>query len=82
MSQGNVILEFYPVGAAVRVTAIDPVTLVEVTIQGPSTATEPELTRIALAKLRYVIDRKSSRTTKDAASDMPAGRRGDRGVIA
>ena len=81
MSQGNVILEFYPIGSAVRVTAIDPVTLVEVTIQGPATATEPELSRIALAKLRYVLDRRSSHT-KDAAPDTPKGGRGERGIIA
>ena len=81
MSEGNVILEFYPVGTAVRVTAIDPVTLVEVSIQGPASATEAELTRIALAKLRYVQDRKAGRA-EEPASDRPNGHRGERDVIA
>lgn len=81
MSQDKVILEFYPMGAAVRVTALDPVTLVEVTIQGPATASEPELTRIALAKLRYVLDRQSG-GAKDTVPDTPKNSRGERGIIA
>ena len=55
MADREVILEFHVVGNAVKVTAIDPETLVEVSILGPSTAGEEALKRAALRKLEYML---------------------------
>ncbi len=54
----EVLLEFQRIGRAVKVTAVDTVTLTEVTIQGPATLPETALERAAVAKLRYVLDRR------------------------
>ncbi len=53
----EVLLEFQQVGSAVKVTAVDPVTQVEVSIQGPASAGEAALRRTAIAKLRYALSR-------------------------
>lgn len=55
----EVLLEYHRIGNAVRVSAIDPITGTEVTIQGPATATEQMLRRTAVAKLNYVLSRAS-----------------------
>lgn len=51
----EVIFEFYPVGNSVKVSAIDPVSLVEVSIVGPVNASRAQLQRNALNKLKYVL---------------------------
>ena len=51
----EVLLEFQPIGGVVKVTAVDPITQVEVSIQGPASAGEATLRRTAIAKLRYVL---------------------------
>lgn len=58
MAADEVILEYQRVGAVVKVSAIDPETLVEVTIQGPASWGEAALRRTALSKLRYVLARR------------------------
>lgn len=55
--EGDVLLEFLRLGATVKVTAIDPRSLVEVSIVGPSSAGEAALRRVAIDKLRYVLKR-------------------------
>jgi hypothetical protein len=55
----NVLLEFQTIGNSVKVTAIDPVTLVEISIVGPASAGDAELSRNALNKLRYVLARRA-----------------------
>ncbi|MFV3073580.1 DUF6898 family protein [Niveispirillum fermenti] len=55
LNEGDVLIEFQPMGAIVRVSAIDPVTNTEVVIQGPANAGRLVLTRNALAKLNYVL---------------------------
>ena len=62
------ILEFQRLGNAVKVTAIDPETLVEVSLQGPAQASEAELRRAAIDKLTYVL-------RKQAESGRTRGRR-------
>lgn len=57
----EVLLEFQQVGGAVKVTALDPVTQIEVSIQGPATAGEAALGRTAIAKLEYVLSRRQKR---------------------
>ena len=51
------ILEFVRVGRLLRVSALDPASLVEVVVYGPLTASEAALQRLALAKLRRVLER-------------------------
>lgn len=52
------LLEFQQVGKYVKVSAIDPVTNIEVSIVGAASATEAELKRVAVRKLEYVIRKK------------------------
>ncbi len=56
----EVLLEFVTQGNYVRVSAIDPVTGTEVTTVGSVKATEAFLTRIAVAKLRWVLDKRAA----------------------
>ncbi len=51
----EVIIEFYPVGHFVKVTAMDTKTLTEISIQGPANAGEAMLKRNALKRLEYVL---------------------------
>lgn len=57
----EVIFEFIPVGHIVKVSAIDPATGTEVSIMGPATENHHALERVALAKLRFVMNGKSER---------------------
>ena len=54
----EVIIEFYPVGQFVKVSAMDTATLTEVSIQGPLNAGEETLKRNALKRLEYVLKKK------------------------
>lgn len=51
----EVIFEFVQHGSSVKVTAMDPETLVEVSIVGPASAGQAALRANALAKLKYVL---------------------------
>lgn len=51
----DAIIEFYPVGHFVKVSAIDPVSTVEVSIVGDPRQGEEMLSRTALRKLEYVL---------------------------
>lgn len=62
-------LEFQRHGSAVKVTAVDPATGVEVSIVGDPRAGEAALGRIAAQKLRYVLE-------KRARAEPPQARRG------
>jgi hypothetical protein len=46
----EVYFEFTPVGAVVKVAAIDSVTGIEVAVMGPATASQADLERLAFAK--------------------------------
>ena len=50
--QGEVIIEMRPVGAVVRVAAVDVATGTEVIVFGPSTAPQRALEELAVAKLK------------------------------
>lgn len=54
----EVLFEFIRVGNAVKVSAVDVETMIEVIIQGPATASEDMLKRQALRKLDYVSARR------------------------
>jgi hypothetical protein len=54
----GVIIEFVPQGRFVKVSAMHPPTLTEVSIVGDAARGEAALKRAALQKLRYVLARK------------------------
>lgn len=54
----EVIFEFVQHGTSVKVTAMDPDTLVEVSIVGPASAGEAVLRQNALNKLKYILARR------------------------
>lgn len=58
LSDREIIIEYKPVGAYVKVSAMDAKTLTEIVIQGPVTASEDTLKRNALKRLEYVLRKK------------------------
>lgn len=54
----EVIIEFFPVGQLVKVTAMDTATLTEVSVQGPKSAGEEALKLSGLKRLEYVLRKK------------------------
>lgn len=57
--EDDVIIEFHRMGASVKVSAFDPKSMTEVSMVGPATAGETELTRAVLKKLQYVINKRN-----------------------
>lgn len=57
----EVIFEFVRIGSAVKVTAVDAASGVEVSIVGDPGAGEPALKRLAQQKLTYVLERRRGR---------------------
>jgi hypothetical protein len=55
----EVLIEFQQVGNAVKVTAVDTDTLVEVSIMGPANAGNEILKRNVINKLNYVLSKKN-----------------------
>ena len=68
----EVIYEFIPVGNSVKVCAVDGVTGTEVSIVGPATASQRELERIALSKLRYVMGHEQPSSDQSSKSEKPS----------
>ncbi len=54
------IIEFHQVGNAVKVSAMDPATLVEVSMVGAPGVGDAELTRLVIRKLEYVIAKRAA----------------------
>lgn len=54
----EVIFEFFPIGAFIKVTAMDVKTMTEISIQGPASASETMLKTNALKRLEYVLKKK------------------------
>ncbi|USG60092.1 hypothetical protein NBZ79_13000 [Sneathiella marina] len=65
------IVEFEQHGASVKVSAIDPVTMTEVSIVGPSSAGQEELSRAAVQKLLFVLNKGKTDTSRSPASGDP-----------
>jgi len=57
-AERDYLIEFIPIGNAVKVSAVDTVSGVEVSIVGPVNASESYLSRTAIKKLEYVLARK------------------------
>ena len=61
LNANDVILEFRQVGAYVKVSAMDPATLTEVSVVGDPAVGEYVLKRTAIRKLNYVLGRQADR---------------------
>lgn len=61
-SDTGYIIEFVPLGKSVKVSAMDPKTLTEVSIIGPASAGRAELQRNVVNKLQYVMRKKDPKT--------------------
>lgn len=57
-SHGEYIIEFTTMGNSVKATAIDPHSLVEATVIGPASATQQQLSELAVRKLLYVLSKR------------------------
>jgi len=57
--RNSYIIEFHKIGNSVKVSAIDPKTLTEVSTIGSSKMTKDQLTNLAVRKLEYVLNKKS-----------------------
>ena len=55
------LIEFITIGNSVKVCAVDPKTGVEVSIVGPKKAGQQELSRNAVNKLIYVLEKQGLR---------------------
>lgn len=69
--EDGVIIEFHRVGNAVKVSAVDTATFLEVSLMAPVTASEREMTEAALRKLAWV----QARNTKAAPKKKGPGPR-------
>ena len=57
----NYIIEFTQIGGSVKVTAVDPKTLTEVSIVGSPQYSQEFLTRQAVKKLEYVLSKRTEK---------------------
>jgi phage head maturation protease len=58
------IIEFHRIGNAVKVTAMDPATLTEVSIVGAPGIGDADLTRLVVRKLEYVLAKRGTNSGK------------------
>lgn len=56
----DIIIEFHRIGSSVKVSAMDPSTLTEVSIVGPANAGEEILKHNVLRKLEFVLAKKKT----------------------
>ena len=63
------IIEFHQIGNAVKVSAMDPRTLTEVSMVGSAGLSHAELTRLVVRKLEYVIAKRTARGGPRGAND-------------
>ena len=52
------LIEFRRIGASVKVSAVDPRTGTEISMVGPASVSQTELSRNAINKLEYVLAQK------------------------
>lgn len=58
LDDNKVLLEFQRIGNSVKVTAVDPESLIEVSVVGSASAGEEILKRTAINKLKYVLEKR------------------------
>ncbi|MFC4351312.1 DUF6898 family protein [Fodinicurvata halophila] len=71
MPQRETLIEFIRVGAYVKVSAVDPETLTEVSIVGQPSCGEYALEELAVRKLDYVLKKKGLRPSINDAGSAP-----------
>jgi len=54
----EIIIELFPFGKIVKVSAMDVQSLTEISIQGPANASQETLKRNAVKRLEYVLKKK------------------------
>jgi hypothetical protein len=59
LSEDGYIVEFHQVGAYVKVSAMDPATLTEVSMVVPVNLSQHQAAQAAIRKLKYVLDRRN-----------------------
>ncbi|MDB2414842.1 hypothetical protein N9W34_03630 [Rickettsiales bacterium] len=69
MSDGQYYIEFHAIGNSVKVSAVDPVTLEEVSIISPSHISRHEMEKVAIKKLEYVKRKNAEKSAKDASKN-------------
>ena len=74
MRDDDIIIEFSRVGAYVKVTAVDPISLMEASIVGPASSSPEVLKQTAVQKLRYVLAKRGQ-----GGTDGTGGQGGGRG---
>ena len=70
----GVIVEFYRIGNAVKVSAVDTKTFLEVSITAPAHCSEQEMTDSVLRKLAYVQDKNRGREKQRGRQGPPVKR--------
>lgn len=70
------LIEFLPMGNAVKVSAIDPMTGIEVSIVGSATASQHDLGALAVRKLRYVLARGNALEPGQPPAPTGGGKKG------
>ncbi len=60
VKDNQIIIEFISMGRHVKVTAIDPISLREVSIVGDARASQHSLKELAVQKLRYVLEKEDT----------------------
>ena len=61
----EVLFQFIPQGNYVKVIAVDPITNIEIIMIGDRRSGKPTLERIAIQKLRYVIEKNLKNKTNN-----------------
>lgn len=69
LSEDGYIIEFHQVGSYVKVSAIDPVTLVEVSIPVPASLGQAQAAQAAVRRLKYVLARRNGISADGSAGD-------------
>ena len=64
----EVLFQFIPQGNYVKVIAVDPITNTEIIMVGDRRSGKPTLERIAIQKLRYVIEKNLKNKTNNTES--------------
>jgi len=63
-SDDEVLLEYQRVGAYMKAIAIDPKTGTEVSVAGPASGSRTLLTRTAINKLKFVLQKNAAAKTR------------------
>jgi len=69
LSEDGYIIEFHQVGSYVKVSAIDPVTLTEISIPVPANLTQAQAAQAAVRRLKYVLARRNGMSADGTAGE-------------